>query len=240
MVNHDMDIIYMIVNAGLMVQFVLILLLLFSVFSWAIIIIKFRTLGKAFRESAAFTDFFWKSKDFSEAFSKAKQLHYSPVARVFRVGYAELRKLSKSGTQKTPATEADMAEVKLKFTATDNVKRSLDRTVDTEITRIIQLIPFLATTGNATPFIGLFGTVWGIMNSFHGIGLRGSASLAVVAPGISEALIATAAGLATAIPAVIFYNYFIQRIRVLESDVRSFSADLLNIIERDILPVKGK
>ncbi len=240
MVNHDINIIYMIMNAGFMVQFVLFLLLLFSIFSWAIIIIKIRTIGKAFKESEAFTDFFWKSKDFSEAFSKAKQLHYSPAARVFRVAYVELRKLSKSGARKAPPTDEEMAGLKLKFVATDNVKRALDRTVDTETTRMVQLVPFLATTGNATPFIGLFGTVWGIMNSFHGIGLRGSASLAVVAPGISEALIATAAGLATAIPAVIFYNYFIQRIRVLESDVRSFSADLLNIIERDILPVKGK
>jgi biopolymer transport protein TolQ len=96
------------------------------------------------------------------------------------------------------------------------------------------MVPFLATTGNTAPFIGLFGTVWGIMNSFHGIGLRGSASLAVVAPGISEALIATAAGLAAAIPAVIAFNYFMQKIRTLETELQSFSADFLNIIERDI------
>ncbi len=97
------------------------------------------------------------------------------------------------------------------------------------------MVPFLATTGNTTPFIGLFGTVWGIMNSFHGIGKMGSASLAVVAPGISEALIATAAGLAVAIPAVIAFNHFMQKIRVVESELHSFSADFLNIIERDIL-----
>jgi biopolymer transport protein TolQ len=102
-----------------------------------------------------------------------------------------------------------------------------------------QMVPFLATTGNTTPFIGLFGTVWGIMNSFHGIGLRGSASLAVVAPGISEALIATAAGLAVAIPAVIAFNYFMQKIKVIESELISFSSDFLNIIERDIFPTKG-
>ena len=99
------------------------------------------------------------------------------------------------------------------------------------------MVPFLATTGNATPFIGLFGTVWGIMNSFHGIGLRGSASLAVVAPGISEALVATAAGLAAAIPAVIAFNFFTQKIRVIETELQSFSADFLNIIERDILGI---
>jgi biopolymer transport protein TolQ len=97
------------------------------------------------------------------------------------------------------------------------------------------LVPFLATTGNTTPFIGLFGTVWGIMNSFHGIGLRGSASLAVVAPGISEALVATAAGLAAAIPAVIAFNHFMNRIRIMDAELQNFSADFLNIVERDIL-----
>ena len=102
-----------------------------------------------------------------------------------------------------------------------------------------ELVPFLATTGNTTPFIGLFGTVWGIMNSFHGIGLKGSASLAVVAPGISEALIATAAGLAVAIPAVIAFNFFMQKVRIIESELQSFSADFLNIIERDLMRVEG-
>ena len=102
-----------------------------------------------------------------------------------------------------------------------------------------QMIPFLATTGNTAPFIGLFGTVWGIMNSFHGIGQKGSASLAVVAPGISEALIATAAGLAVAIPSVIAYNYFMQKIRIIDSELQSFSADFLNIIERDMIRVEG-
>jgi biopolymer transport protein TolQ len=124
------------------------------------------------------------------------------------------------------------------FSGIANVKRALRRAISSEVTRMTQLVPFLATTGNATPFIGLFGTVWGIMNSFHGIGLRGSASLAVVAPGISEALVATAAGLAAAIPAVIAFNYFMQKIRVVESELESFSADFLNIIEREILRAK--
>jgi biopolymer transport protein TolQ len=124
-------------------------------------------------------------------------------------------------------------------TSTDNVQRALRRAINTETTRMTQMVPFLATTGNTTPFIGLFGTVWGIMSSFHGIGLRGSANLAVVAPGISEALIATAAGLAVAIPAVIAFNYFNQKIRIIESELQSFSADFLNIIERDVLRVEG-
>ena len=124
------------------------------------------------------------------------------------------------------------------YTGIDNISRALRKATNTEMTKLTQMVPFLATTGNTAPFIGLFGTVWGIMNSFHGIGQRGSASLAVVAPGISEALIATAAGLAVAIPSVIAFNYFTQRIRVIESELKSFSSDFLNIIERDIL--RGK
>jgi biopolymer transport protein TolQ len=125
-------------------------------------------------------------------------------------------------------------------TGIENIKRTLRRAINTEMTRLTQMVPFLATTGNTTPFIGLFGTVWGIMNSFRSIGLKGSANLAVVAPGISEALIATAAGLAVAIPAVIAFNYFNQKIRVIESELQSFSADFLNIVERDILRIERR
>ena len=108
------------------------------------------------------------------------------------------------------------------------------------MTRMTQMVPFLATTGNTAPFIGLFGTVWGIMNSFSGIGQRGSASLAVVAPGISEALVATAAGLAAAIPAVIAFNFYMNKIRIVETELHSFAADFLNIIERDILRIERR
>ena len=202
------------------------------------LIMKYRYIKRAFLESAIFTDFFWKSKDLSEAFAKAKQLRGSPIARIFRVGYIELKKFSQSGfsfaSQTEPQSDADNASLKSKVGRTDNVKRALRRAINTETTRMTQMVPFLATTGNTTPFIGLFGTVWGIMNSFHGIGLKGSASLAVVAPGISEALIATAAGLAAAIPAVIAFNHFMQKIRIIESELHNFSADFLNIIERDI------
>jgi biopolymer transport protein TolQ len=137
------------------------------------------------------------------------------------------------------ATMGESGSLAGRFAGTDNIKRALRRSTVTEITRMTQMIPFLATTGNTTPFIGLFGTVWGIMSSFHGIGLRGSASLAVVAPGISEALVATAAGLAVAIPAVIAFNYFMHKIRVIEAEMQSFSSDFLNIVERDLLRDKG-
>ncbi len=236
------NIISMIVNAGLMVQFVLLLLLFFSITSWAIIIIKYQYLRRAYEESILFTDFFWKSRVLSDAFAKAKHLHGSPIAKVFRVGYIELKKLSRSGvpvsSQSSQVHKSETYSLGANSAVVDNVKRALRRAINTETTRMTQMVPFLATTGNTAPFIGLFGTVWGIMNSFHGIGLRGSASLAVVAPGISEALIATAAGLAVAIPAVIAFNYFTQKIRTIETELQGFAADLLNIIERDILREK--
>jgi biopolymer transport protein TolQ len=235
----NIDIFAMVMHAGIMVKFVLLLLLFFSVTSWAIMIMKFRYIKKATAESHEFIDFFWKSRNLSSAFAKAKQLRGSPVARIFRVGYAELKNLSRSGTsvkkEPNPSAGTEQASLSARFTGTGNVKRALRRAINSETTRMVRMVPFLATTGNTAPFIGLFGTVWGIMSSFHGIGLKGSASLATVAPGISEALVATAAGLAAAIPAVIAFNHFMQKIRILESELQNFSADFLNIIERDIM-----
>jgi biopolymer transport protein TolQ len=268
MLPVEIDYFHLIANASMVVQFVLILLLLFSVASWTIIVIKFRYLRKAFLESADFTEYFWKSRDLSGAFAKAKQFDISPVARVFRIGYLELKRISRTTVpevkektdddtliNKIPGSDnfqralrrAGVPGIRKKvedepivnqISGSDNVQRALRRAITSEITRMTQLVPFLATTGNTSPFIGLFGTVWGIMNSFHGIGVRGSANLAVVAPGIAEALIATAAGLAVAIPSVIFFNHFTQKIRTIESELHSFSADFINIIERDIFQSK--
>ena len=232
---QQINLIHMVSNAGLMVQFVLLLLLFFSITSWAIILIKYRYIKRAYRESAAFTELFWKSRDLSNAYRQAKELQGSPIARIFRIGYVELKKISQGSVAEGDDAQDQTRRMSTRFAGMDNIKRALRRAINTETTRMTQMVPFLATTGNTTPFIGLFGTVWGIMNSFHGIGLRGSASLAVVAPGISEALVATAAGLGVAIPAVISFNYFMQKIKILESELHSFSADFLNIIERDIL-----
>ena len=243
MFSHGIDLIQMVRNAGLVVQLVLAVLLFFSIFSWAIIFIKSRHIRRAYRESAHFIDYFWKSGDLSDAYTKCRQFQNSPIARVFRTGYMELRKVvQRTGYQDDTDAKAEAGEASLstQLSGSENIQRALRRSTTTELTRLNQLVPLLATTGNATPFIGLFGTVWGIMNSFHGIGLRGSASLAVVAPGISEALVATAAGLAAAIPAVIAFNFFTQKIRVIETELQSFSADFLNIIERDILGVGRK
>jgi biopolymer transport protein TolQ len=129
--------------------------------------------------------------------------------------------------------EADSGEgASVEMNNIDNIERALNRARDSEGTKLESTLGFLATTGSASPFIGLFGTVWGIMDTFKGIGARGSATLAVVAPGISEALIATAAGLAAAIPAVIFYNYYINRVKAMNLEMDNFSSELLNIIER--------
>jgi biopolymer transport protein TolQ len=231
----DIDIIHIVSNAGLMVKFVLLLLLFFSVTSWAIIVIKWIYINRAFRESTRFTEYFWKSRDLASVYAKAKQLTGCPMARIFRIGYVELKKISQAGRGAAADLPEESGPMNGLISGGDNVKRALRRAINTETTRMTQMVPFLATTGNTTPFIGLFGTVWGIMSSFHGIGKVGSASLAVVAPGISEALIATAAGLAVAIPAVIAFNFFMQKIRVVESELISFSADFLNIISRDIL-----
>lgn len=235
MVSERLDVIHMILNAGLMVQFVMLLLFLFSVASWAIILIKYFQIRKAYKESAFFVEYFWKSKDFSDAFSRAKGLQFSPIARAFRIAYLELRKIYTEGLRENKSDEKQISRDE-GVKGFENVKRALHRSSNTESIRLIQMVPFLATTGNTAPFIGLFGTVWGIMNSFHSIAYqKGTASIAAVAPGISEALVATAGGLAVAIPAVIAFNYFTQKIRIIESELDSFSSDFLNIIERDLI-----
>lgn len=241
MFSQEINLFHMISNAGFVVLMVLLILILFSISSWAIILIKFRYIRRAFRESAAFIDFFWHSRDLSDAFTKSKQLRDSPIARVFRIGYLELKKIIQSSSPGEHHNDGNSHEASLRSrrNGMDNIQRALRRATNTEVTRMTQMVPFLATTGNTTPFIGLFGTVWGIMNSFQNIGMQGSASLAVVAPGISEALVATAAGLAAAIPAVIAFNYFTQKIRTIETELHSFSADFLNIVERDILRAEG-
>ena len=229
----------MILNAGLMVQFVMLLLFIFSIISWAIIFIKYRHIRRAYRESADFIEYFWEKRDFSQAYTRSKELRFSPIARVFRIAYMELRKLGgDSGRRQKPFAREQVSEgaAYTGSTGFDNVKRALERSSTTESIRLLQLVPFLATTGNIAPFIGLFGTVWGIMNSFHSIAYKeGAASIAAVAPGISEALVATAAGLAVAIPAVIAFNYFNQKIRIIESELESFSSDFLNIVERELV-----
>jgi biopolymer transport protein TolQ len=215
------DIWRMVTGAGMVVQLVMLTLVIFSAVCWAIIIMKALQLGKARRHSHYFLELFWKSRSLVSIYEECDGYDASPVAQIFRVGYEELVRLRKN--------RADPKQ------GMDNIERALRRSAMAESTRMIKTLPFLATTGNATPFIGLFGTVWGIMGSFHNIGIAGAANLATVAPGISEALVATAAGLAAAIPAVIGFNHFTTRVKVLEAEMNNFASDFLNILERDML-----
>jgi len=199
----------------------LLLLIVFSVTSWAIIVHKLLFLRKAARESERFLAAFWEAKRLDQMYQQSEQFSKSPLAQVFRSGYVELARLKKrSGDEETLGG------------GIENVERALRRSMSSETTTLESLTSFLATVGSTAPFIGLFGTVWGIMKAFQDIGRMGSANLATVAPGISEALIATAAGLAAAIPAVIAYNFFLSRIRVLETEMDNFSSDFLNIVKR--------
>ena len=227
------DVLELALHAGAVVKLVLVVLLFFSVLSWAIIIIKFRVFRKAEKESKAFLDHFWSSRNFSKAFMEAKKLVNSPVSAMFKSGYIDMEKIKKDRLQPNLSEEqVNKGAPRNLSEEVSSIDRTLKRVAGTEMARLERTLTFLATTGNATPFIGLFGTVWGIMDAFRQIGFRGSTSLAVVAPGISEALIATAAGLFAAIPAVIAYNYFLNKLRMLNSQMENFSAEFLSIVER--------
>lgn len=201
------SVIQLILQAGYVVKGVLIILLLFSLTSWTIIIHKWLYFSKADRENYSFSRIFETVSNPKDLYHSSKKFTISPLANLFRSVYEE----------KT-------------YTDKEELKRMLRRYTALESARLERYLTFLATTGSTTPFIGLFGTVWGIMNSFTGIGAAGSASLAVVAPGIAEALIATAVGLAAAIPAVIAYNYYLSRAHRMIIEVEDFSEELVDYI----------
>lgn len=214
-----------ILGASPVVQLTLFSLVLLSVFCWAVGFAKFTQLRRLRAANEPFLDRFWKASSLDALNEDLNQdLENSSVARVFRTGYLELQKLAdqKAGNGGP-----------LMLSGSDNLERSLRKAIDVEISSMESRLTMLATTGSTGPFIGLFGTVWGIMGSFHKIGQMGSASLAVVAPGISEALIATAIGLAAAIPAVVLYNNFVAQIRKQEVELNNFATDFLNIAKRN-------
>jgi biopolymer transport protein TolQ len=221
----------MVAHAGPVGKAVLLVLAIFSIISWGIIIKKFRVIGIARKETEKFYETYSKKGNLANIYSVGKNFKNSPEAKLFAAGYNEL-----AANVKTPSPDGHMAESKkVAIDNLDGISRALSKTTLQEITRLEKTITFLATTGSTTPFIGLFGTVWGVMTSFHGIGVKGSASIAIVAPGIAEALIATAAGLAAAVPAVIFYNYFVNRIRVIANDMDAFTLDFLSLIEKNFV-----
>ena len=227
-------IIDMVAHAGPMVKLVLFGLLVLSVACWCVIVMKFRLFRRAQNESLRFIELFRQRKNYVSLYKDGQLLEDSHLAQIFIVGYTELNRMSKSLEAKSLQDSKVSPEVLV-----ENVDRAIQGATMTERQRLERFLPLLATTGSTAPFIGLFGTVWGIMTSFQEIGLKGAANLAVVAPGISEALVATAMGLAAAIPAVVFYNHFSNRIRVMENEMIHFSADFLNMLKRDLMR-KGK
>jgi len=221
------------------------ILLFFSLGSWAIMVWKLFQIGFARKGSREFLDFFWDTKDFAEIERGLKEYAGSPIALVFREGYHETKNFldaqppnvpSKAiaSIDAEPVDKTSSTKVGAAISGIDNISRSLRKAAGSEEDRLERNLSFLATTASVTPFVGLFGTVWGIMIAFRNIGQTGSTSLDVVAPGISEALITTAIGLAVAISAVIGFNYLQGKIKALVGEIEGFSYDFLNIVQKII------
>jgi biopolymer transport protein TolQ len=225
------DVLHMVARSSPVNKAVLIVLILFSVGSWAIILFKLWTFSRAERQSAAFLEVFRRSSKFSEVQAVCKTLADSPLVGIFQAGYAELNTQLRLSPGAPAGPGGTPAKPTLKSLA--GLDRSLLRAATVEVNKLESRITFLATTASITPYIGLFGTVWGIMGAFQGIGATGSTNLGVVAPGIAEALIATAAGLFAAIPAVYFYNHLAGRVKLMASEMDDFSLEFLSISERN-------
>lgn len=228
----NLDVPHLFNQAHWIVKAVMVLLAFMFVVGLYIIIYKTLYLRRATTESARFTDSFWKSRDIEQIYKQAQALRNSPISQMFVAGYTELAKLANDENLKDDR-EGNLA----------NIERALRRAQTVETTKLESAVPFLATTGSAGPFIGLFGTVMGILFAFIDIApdpnnaaaKPAASSLAAVGPHIAEALFATAIGLIAAIPAVMAYNYFTRRIRVLRSEMDTFEQDYLNIIKRHFL-----
>ena len=212
--------------ASPVVKLVLFILVGMSVLTWGIILSKARQLQRAKAETAQFSEIFWGSRNLSQITEASQRLRSSPVASVYAAGHKELAQVVKANENRVAADAGEDI---------DTIERALRRAKAEEVTKLENGTTFLATTASAAPFIGLFGTVWGIMNAFIGLSHVKSSSIQAVAPGISEALIATAIGLAAAIPAAIAFNYFMQQVRVLSRNMDMFSAEFLNVARRHFL-----
>ena len=212
---------------------VLVVLVIFSVISWAIVFYKLLALRKAEQQSASFLEVFRKSSKFSEVQAVCKSLSDSPLVGLFLAGYAELTTQLRHGAPAGQPGQPPAQAPRPALRSLPAIDRSLMRASVVEMAKLEHRVGFLATTASITPFIGLFGTVWGIIAAFQGIGQTGSTSLGVVAPGIAEALIATAAGLFAAIPAVYFYNALSQRVNAAAAEMDDFAMEFLNIVERN-------
>jgi biopolymer transport protein TolQ len=226
-----LGIIDMLLGTGPVVQAVLILLIGFSIGSWGIILHKFIQISRARRESERFIAIFWESKNLAAIHSAGVGLKHSPLAQVFRAGYQELLQLTRAKRQAVGAETGFSTDLG----GVDNVTRAMKRQQNVELTKLEAGITFLATTGSTCPFIGLLGTVWGIMVAFLGLSAAHTSNIQAVAPGIAEALITTLVGLVAAIPAQMFYNFLATRVRVLATEIDNFIAEFLNIAERHFL-----
>ncbi|HJW67777.1 MAG TPA: protein TolQ [Candidatus Binatia bacterium] len=215
------------IGSGWVVRLVLLTLIATSIVSWGIALAKGREMRRARRQSARFIEVFWEAKNLTAIQAASGDMKQSPVAQVFRAGYQELQRL----TRLKRGEDGEESE----FGGIENVQRAMQRARTQEVTRLERGLTFLATTASTAPCIGLFGTVWGIMTAFMGLSVTTSSSIQAVAPGIAEALVATAVGLAAAIPAVVMYNRFARQLRVLTAEMDTFGAEFLNIAERHFL-----
>jgi biopolymer transport protein TolQ len=215
-----------IITKGSLVELgVMVLLAGVSAWSWALIAMKSMQLSRARSQSVTFLDTFWKASRLDAIYTASDKLTGSPLSRVFRAGYEELSKLA----QQKAGPEGAMSD---KLGGIENVERALNRASLSELTDLEAKVSFLGTVGAAAPFVGLFGTVMGILNAFNEIAEKGNATLSTVAAPIGNALFATAAGLFAAIPAVVAYNSFVSRIKVFDTEMSNFSSDFLNIVKR--------
>jgi biopolymer transport protein TolQ len=231
LVSQQHDLLAMVTGSGPVVSMVLYILIFFSVVSWGVILFKARQIRAARRESERFIEGFWETKNLTTIYAASQEMRRGSVAQVFRAGYQELQRLRGAKRQ----ARGDELSLTTELGGVANVERAMRRAASQELTQLERALTFLATTASATPFIGLFGTVWGIMHAFLGLSTTQSSSIQAVAPGIAEALIATAAGLFAAIPAVVAYNHFARQVRVLAADMDNFAFEFLNIAERHFL-----
>ena len=232
--NGGINFVQLIAGATWLSKSVLLILLLFSAVSWGIILQKLWHFRRAQSSSATFLQVFRKSSKFSEVQAVCSSIPESPLVGIFQSGYAELNmQLRRDKAPADPDGRPAAPAVRPTLKSLDAVDRALLRATTVEVGKLERRVPFLATTASITPFIGLFGTVWGIMAAFQNIGAQGSTSLSVVAPGIADALVATAAGLFAAVPAVYFYNHFTNEVRELAATMDDFSLEFLNISERN-------
>lgn len=200
-------------------------LALMSIGSWYIMGYKWFYLRRARKQSDRFLDNFWESKRLDSIYESLSEYEDAPLGQVFKAGYIELTKLKDKNADEAKSMRTRLSGI-------ENVERALRRAMKAEMTHLEKLVPYLATVGSTAPFIGLFGTVWGIMVAFVNIDMAGAAGIDVVAQPIAEALIVTALGLFTAIPAVVAYNWFTNRVKILGAEMDNFSNDFLNIVKR--------